>query len=113
MYFFIDGLKVIRRRTTNTNPCKEEFIQHDEMIKRQLVEKLGCYPPYWSAIRKFPACTNPQDLRALLTTTLRGLNSTFLINFEPPCDQILTNDENLDVHFPSFNNQILHDFSSI
>ena len=90
MSFFIDGLKVIRRRNTNTNPCKEEFVQYDEMIKRQVVEKLGCYPPYWSAVSEFPVCTKQDDLRAALTPTLRGLNSTFLMNFVPPCDQILT-----------------------
>ena len=90
MTFMIDSLKVIRRRNTNDSPCNEEFRQDDENIRRQLVEKLGCYPPYWSSSDNYPPCAKEDDLKDIMTPDLRGLNSTFLKDFIPPCDQILT-----------------------
>ena len=88
--FSVDDLKVIRRRNTRFKPCNVVFEEDDDAIRRQLIQNTGCTPSYWLPSLRYPQCTTPKQLLDVLTPSLRGLNSSFLKKFDPPCNQIQT-----------------------
>lgn len=88
--FAVDNVEVIRRRNTRTSPCNEEYKQDDNVIQRKLIEKVGCSPPHWPFDTDYPRCTTINQMVKILTPPYNYVDSEFLKNFDPPCNQIQT-----------------------
>ena len=88
----VDSLDVLRRRNTRTSKCYEDYKNYDELVLKNLADKIGCYPIHWQVNQNYPknVCINHSQMRGLLTPSLRVVNSKFLKPFPPPCNQIQT-----------------------
>ena len=89
--FDIHSMEVIRRRNTRTGPCNEAYKQDDDLILQQLIKKTGCHPAHFPLKdQKLLMCSTMDDMTRALTPSLHPMDSKFLKNFNPPCDQVLT-----------------------
>ena len=46
----ISGVNVIRKRIDATSPCDSSVDDQDSYFRSELVQKLGCIPPYWTSL---------------------------------------------------------------
>ena len=86
--YTLGTIEVLRRRQTRAVKCHDK--KDDEMILRELVKRVGCRPQHWP-LEEYPlteVCTNEIQMRRLLTPTLKMVDSKFLQNFPPPCNQM-------------------------
>lgn len=92
LLFDIDNIEVIRRRNARTSTCLEEFDKEDELILKELADKVRCRPSHWKDIDDYSKCSTMQQMSKVLTPSLRTLNPGFLKSFEDspgqPCSQI-------------------------
>ena len=87
--FLIDNINVIRRRSTSTKPCHNAWKKDDDFIRRKILKRSKCKPPYWID-SDYPICHDQESMKIANIDTEDIGNPEFLKHFVEPCDQIKT-----------------------
>ena len=88
--FFIDSIKVIRRRNTLRNPCNKEWKRDDDMILTKIIETAGCKPAYWFVDGNYSVCNDPEKMKSAYIPNIMYRNASFFKRFDEPCDEVQT-----------------------
>ena len=86
--FWIDNLDVIRRRNTPNTPCNMEWQNDDEIIRKQIVNDVGCKPPHWKINDDYPICNNKIAMKKTNILKWDVPDTAFLKSFKQPCQQV-------------------------
>ena len=89
--FYIDNVEVIRKRNTRFSPCKENYKEEDDEIRKQLIKKAGCTPSHWPIDKDYKVrCKTTEQMTVVGTPLLDTVHPEFLDTFksEEPCSQI-------------------------
>ena len=89
MVYRLSSMEVWKRRNKPSKPCIEELGDDDKLVMQNVVDEIGCKPPYLSSTKSSNTCTSISDLRrgyGMLVRVLQ-LDPT---NYPPPC-QIIHN----------------------
>ena len=86
MEFSIKSMEVLHRRDKTSEPC-QEYNNYDDVFKEKLVEKIGCYPPYWSYDGKIPRCRTSEKLKMFTKAILKAITGILDISefIAQPC----------------------------
>ena len=63
MEFNLRNVEIYERRDKYDEKCEEGIPDNDGMIDDWILEKVGCKPPYWSAISDLPLCSTFPELQ--------------------------------------------------
>ena len=63
----VGDIEVRARRDSNYRPCTEGLYDYDEMVKKYVLEKIGCKPPYMNSTLAYAPCTERKELNMAYT----------------------------------------------
>ena len=63
MKFAIQNVIVLNRRNKRKFPCTEDWMHHDQVIRRNIMKEVGCQPPHWDRITDLPKCSSPKQMK--------------------------------------------------
>ena len=89
MVYRLSSMEVWKRRNKPSKPCVEELGDDDKLVMQNVVDEIGCKPPYLSSTRSSNICTSISDLRSAYGMLVRVLQLD-PTNYPPPC-QIIHN----------------------
>ena len=86
MDFSIKSMEVLHRRDKTSESC-QEYNNYDNVFKEKLVEKIGCYPPYWSYDGEIPRCRTSDKLKKFTKAILKAITGILDISefIAQPC----------------------------
>ena len=80
MKFSLQNVIVLNRRNKRRSPCIEDWMHHDQVIRRNIMEEVGCQPPHWDKITDLPKCSSPKQMKYFYEMNVSAQY--------PPCKQI-------------------------
>ena len=80
MKFVLQNLIVLNRRNKRNSPCIEDWKNHDQIIRRKIMEEAVCQPPHWDRITDLPRCSSQKQMKHF-----HEMNISARL---PPCRQI-------------------------
>ena len=80
MKFVLQNLIVLNRRNKRNSPCIEDWKHHDQVIRRKVMDKVGCQPPHWDETTDLPKCSSPKQMKLFHEMNVSAQS--------PPCRQI-------------------------
>ena len=85
MNFYLRHLQVIRRRNKTSKPCYD-WRHYDNLMMKEISEKIGCRPVYWGHQTHFPMCISPEKMGAFEPSFYkRYFGSKDSLTEVPPC----------------------------
>ena len=82
----IRGMEVVRYRNKRAQPCNEGFPDYDEETLQEILEIVGCRPPYAKSNRNFTLCDNSEQMKDIATRQVRLWEGDNLMHL--PCSGI-------------------------
>ena len=82
LHFKLASIEMLRRRNKREQKCLPESKSYDDLILKQIVEKVGCKAPYHNHEIHFPICTDGRKLSKFDGYAIRQAK------YSPPCDEI-------------------------
>ena len=91
----LNSISIIRSRKDANEPCNQELENDDAEWMQHVVQRIGCFPPYWrrmySNISKnnFNECNTTQQLKNMsryLPYENENVTKSILKLYDPPCD---------------------------
>lgn len=89
--FTIDGMEIIKRRNTKSEPCKERSDQHDKYMLRTLIDLVKCRPSHFSHDHDFAytkICNSSDAMNKIYKRTQYIDDLQFRKEYDKPCDQL-------------------------
>ena len=80
MVFTVENVEIFKRR----KGCNPDYQSYDEQVMEQVVNKVGCSPPYYSTTLDIPTCTSPKKLREFATSIHLSKHH----GLSPPCKSL-------------------------
>ena len=87
--FWIDNVKVLRKRNTLKKPCNEAWTKDFQHIQAKLMENTNCKPPHWKDVAS-PICKDKESMKKTHIPPNAFRNPSFLERFLSPCDLLQT-----------------------
>ena len=81
MKFQVKDIDVITRRNKIRNPCFENWINHDEFILDQIMNRIGCRPPHWTTRLNLSVCSDTTKMKKFV----RQPSYAIIESFHSPC----------------------------
>ena len=72
MQFKLENLVVVLNRNKPENKCNEDWKESDQRIMKQIMNTIGCQPPYWNQLNYLPNCTNKEQMSKFYYLNLDG-----------------------------------------
>ena len=63
MKFSLQNLIVLNRRNKRRSPCIEDWMHHDQIVRRNIMKEVGCQPPHWDRITDLPKCSSRDQMK--------------------------------------------------
>ena len=114
MEFAMKSMEVLHRRDKTSSPCKY-YKNYDNFFQGKLVEKVGCYPPYWNYDGTITKCRSMEKLKMFSKDILKAVVGTLDVSemITQPCvelrklmfdyEEFDTNYEEMSHLFPNIN----------
>ena len=80
MRFKIQKLEVIKHRETGKQPCNYNWMNDDEIMMLEKIERIGCTPSFLQIKTDFPVCNTQKQLKMF--------NIFNKSHYDPPCKSI-------------------------
>ena len=80
MKFSLQNVIVLNRRNKRRSPCIEDWMHHDQAVRRNIMEEVGCQPPHWDKITNLPKCSSSKQMKYFYEMNVSAQY--------PPCKQI-------------------------
>ena len=65
MNFFLKSMETLRRRNKRSRTCYHGS-DYDEMIRKQIIDSVGCRPSYWSSNTTKPKCSSNEEYQSIM-----------------------------------------------
>ena len=71
--FILNSMEVLHRRNKALEPCLL-YSNYDKSFQADMMQKIGCRPPYWMSAKNLPQCNNKEKLKTFASDiTVEGL----------------------------------------
>ena len=84
MVFERSKIDVLERRYKKSNPCIEDWRNHDQYVIEHIISKAGCRPPHWSSKSNVRLCKSQEEMQKVLPPLMKHE----FLNFVPPCRSV-------------------------
>ena len=84
----VGDIEVRVRRNSNHSPCIEGFYDYDATLKKYVLEKVGCKPPYMSSTPGYAPCTTQKELKkafGIIYEAIKRGNRGLSDTIDTPC----------------------------
>ena len=82
-YVKLEALEIIKRRNKPNQQCFLEWMQFDDHVLKQHIDKVGCRAPYMKRYKNFSLCDTEMKMKQSMFE-MQGIDSNYL----PPCQGI-------------------------
>ena len=82
---YISNIEVLKRRQTKGYVCRDQE-GYDDWLIQDVMDSVGCYPPYWNTTSSLPPCKTQQQFQEISKEFWDSFYSRTLI---PPCKEML------------------------
>ena len=83
-------VSVLRKREDAYPRCNPNLIDEDKEIRRQIMHRVGCVPPYWKHLQSsdvlFPNCDKQSQMKQIFKT-ISQFNKV-IETYHPPCNEM-------------------------
>ena len=80
MTFILQNIAVLTRRNKKESPCNTDWKNDDQILMKNVMNKVGCQPPHWDRMTQLPKCSTKEQIKQIFEMNLTGQH--------PPCKQI-------------------------
>ena len=86
MEFDVNTMDIMSYRSKKDEPCVEDWRNYDQVLYKDLMNKIGCQAKYWKLNKTFPYCTKKDEFEQINQYFLSALQNN--ISQPPPCRTI-------------------------